>query len=130
MQWGAIGASSFTSSYDITINNCTFNNNRNLNSAGYGGAISTMSSGNFHLYYSTFINNYAATGKAIAVREGVYYGDNDTWDDDIIWGNPVFGIAYNTFVDSEAHINDANIAYVSNNTSYIAAHDNRVCPLM
>ena len=121
---GAIGASSYGSTYNVTINNCIFTNNRNLHSAGYGGAISAMDAGYFHLYYSTFINNSATTGKAIAVREGEYIDDNHTWDENVTLGNPVFGIAYNTFVDSEAHVNDANIAYVSNNASYIAAHNN------
>ena len=121
---GAIGASSYGSTYNVTINNCNFTNNRNLHSAGYGGAISAMDAGYFHLYYSTFINNSATTGKAIAVREGEYIDDNHTWDENVTLGNPVFGIAYNTFVDSEAHVNDANIAYVSNNASYIEAHNN------
>ncbi|MBR6024313.1 MAG: Ig-like domain repeat protein, partial [Methanobrevibacter sp.] len=121
---GAIGASNYGSTYNVTINNCTFTNNHNINSAGYGGAISAMDAGYFHLYYSTFINNTAVTGKAIAVREGEYIDNNHTWDENVTLGNPVFGIAYNTFIDIEAHTNDANIAYVSNNASYIAAHNN------
>ena len=121
---GAIGALSYGSTYNVTVDNCIFKNNHNLDSAGYGGAISAMDAGYFHLYYSTFINNTATTGKAIAVREGEYIDDNHTWDENVTLGNPVFGIAYNTFVDVEAHINDANIAYVSNNASYIAAHNN------
>ena len=123
---GAIGATSYGSTYNITINNCTFKNNRNLNSNGYGGAIAAMDAGYFHLYYSTFINNTATTGKAIAVREGEYIHsglENDT-NASVILGNPVFGIAHNIFVDVDAHTNDANIAYISNNASYIAAHNN------
>ncbi|ALT69888.1 Ig-like domain repeat protein [Methanobrevibacter millerae] len=121
---GAIGALSYGSTYNVTVDNCIFKNNHNLDSAGYGGAISAMDAGYFHLYYSTFINNTATTGKAIAVREGEYIDDNHTWDENVTLGNPVFGIAYNTFVDVEAHSNDVNIAYVSNNASYIAAHNN------
>ena len=121
---GAIGALSYGSTYNITVDNCIFKNNHNLDPAGYGGAISAMDAGYFHLYYSTFINNTATTGKAIAVREGEYIDDNHTWDENVTLGNPVFGIAYNTFVDVEAHTNDTNIAYISNNASYIASHNN------
>ena len=64
---GAIGASNWwMGNYNITIENCTFEENENCNPAGSGGAITAMNSGALNVHNSTFINNTAHTGQAIS----------------------------------------------------------------
>ena len=64
---GAIGASRWWGgNYDITIENCTFEENENCNTNGNGGAITAMNSGALNVHDSTFINNKAKNGQAIA----------------------------------------------------------------
>ena len=64
---GAIGASNWwMGNYNITIVNCTFEENENCNTSGCGGAITAMNSGALNVHNSTFINNTAPNGQAIS----------------------------------------------------------------
>ena len=64
---GAIGASNWwMGNYNITIENCTFEENENCNASGCGGAITAMNSGALDVHNSTFINNTAPIGQAIS----------------------------------------------------------------
>ena len=76
---GAIGCSNWVSTYNILVENCTFEDNFNNNSLqnetpsnGCGGAISAMNNGVLDVHGSTFINNYAAFGQAIAAYSQGY----------------------------------------------------------
>ena len=76
---GAIGCSNWVSTYNILVENCTFEDNFNNNSLqnetpsnGCGGAISAMNDGVLNVHGSTFINNYAAFGQAIAAYSQGY----------------------------------------------------------
>ena len=76
---GAIGCSNWVSSYNILVEDCTFEDNFNNNSlqnetpaTGCGGAISAMNDGVLDVHGSTFINNYAAFGQAIAAYSQGY----------------------------------------------------------
>ena len=76
---GAIGCSNYGSTYNVTICNCTFIDNENLcgntnetPSTGTGGAISAMNNGILRVCGSTFVNNVAAFGQAIAAYSQGY----------------------------------------------------------
>ena len=118
---GAIGAlSNGGSVFNITVKNCKFTNNKNNANGGYGGAISAMDNGYFHLYDSLFINNDADNGRAISVKQGTYY-DNDTYNstyENASLGHPIFAIANNIFVDQDISDKSA-IAYIPEDSTYI-----------
>lgn len=95
---GAIGCSNWGSAYNITISNCTFENNTNLcgntnetPSTGTGGAISAMNSGLLKVFDSTFIHNVAKTGQAIAAYSQGY--------ENITAGIPKVIICNNSFIN-------------------------------
>ena len=99
---GAIGCSNWGSSYNITICNCTFEENRNLcgntpetPSTGTGGAISAMNNGILKVCNSTFIHNVAKTGQAIAAYSQGYISP----EGNITEGIPKVIVCNNTFIN-------------------------------
>lgn len=99
---GAIGCSNYGSAYNITICNCTFEDNENLcghtnetPSTGTGGAISAMNNGILKVCGSTFIHNVAKTGQAIAAYSQGYISP----EGNITEGIPKVIICCNTFIN-------------------------------
>ena len=99
---GAIGCSNWGSSYNITICNCTFEENENLcghtnetPSTGTGGAISAMNNGILKVCNSTFIHNVAKTGQAIAAYSQGYISP----EGNITEGIPKVIVCNNTFIN-------------------------------
>ena len=99
---GAIGCSNWVSSYNITICNCTFEENENLcghtnetPSTGTGGAISAMNNGILKVCGSTFIHNVAKTGQAIAAYSQGYISP----EGNITEGIPKVIVCNNTFIN-------------------------------
>ena len=125
---GAIGCSNYGSSYNITINNCTFEENANLcgntnetPSTGTGGAISAMNSGILKVYNSTFIHNTAAKGQAIAAYSQGY--------ENITAGTPKVIILNNVFINHTAtNTNTVNISgdYIFENNTFINSVQNNL----
>ena len=123
---GAIGASRWwMGNYDITINGSTFEDNTNNCSLtnetpaqGSGGAISAQNSGALRVYDSTFINNYAANGQAIAAYSASY--------DDIESGIPNLQIVNNTFKNHNKTTTTDTVAisgvYNFTNNTFINCH--------
>ena len=119
---GAIGSSSgwiSTVNYNITIENCHFENNTNNASLtnqtpaqGNGGAISAMNRGILDVHGSTFINNYAARGQAISAY-GAGYIDPEG---NITEGIPKVVIYNNTFIDHN-RTTTTDTAYLTGNYS-------------
>ena len=100
---GAIGAYNYGSEYNITIDSCRFNYNKNLceaytnistTSLGRGGAISVLNGGYLTVCNSNFTGNYARIGQAIAAATYTY--ENGTG------GNPHIKICHNLFVNHTA----------------------------
>ena len=99
---GAIGCSNYGSSYNITICNCTFEENANLcgntnetPSTGTGGAISAMNNGILNVYNSTFVHNVAAFGQAIAAYSQGYISP----EGNITEGIPKVIVCNNIFIN-------------------------------
>lgn len=69
---GAIGSYNFGSSYNITIENCNFKNNKNAASGGNGGAITALNGGYLNVHGSNFTNNSADNGLAICAFNADY----------------------------------------------------------
>lgn len=87
---GAIGASRWwAGNYNITIENCTFEENENCHADGNGGAITALNSGALNVHDSTFINNAAANGQAIAAFSQAF--------ENITAGIPNLKVYNNTF---------------------------------
>ena len=107
---GAIGASAYGSTPNIFIENCTFKDNTNTASGGAGGAIAAMDKGDFKLYNSTFINNNAEHGTAVAASAAAGYG------------SPTLVVYGNTFINHTRYEDVLRIALsgtsalVANNT--------------
>ena len=106
---GAIGCSNWGSSYNITICNCTFEENRNLcgntpetPSTGTGGAISAMNNGILKVCNSTFIHNVAKTGQAIAAYSQGYISP----EGNITEGIPKVIVCNNTFINHTLKTSD------------------------
>jgi len=131
---GAIGSSSgwiSTVNYNITIENCHFENNTNNASLtnqtpaqGNGGAISAMNRGILDVHGSTFVNNYAARGQAISAY-GAGYIDPEG---NITEGIPKVVIYNNTFRDHN-RTTTTDTAYLTGNYSldnntFINCHQN------
>lgn len=102
---GAIGAYNYGSSYNITIENCTFNSNNNLATNGRGGAISVLNGGYLDVHDSTFNNNHADIGQAICAYTATY--ENATG------GTPKVKIYNNTFTNHDG----------TNDTVYLTGND-------
>ena len=123
---GAIGASRWwMGNYDITITGSTFEDNTNNCSLtnetpaqGSGGAISAQNSGALRVYDSTFINNYAAYGQAIAAYSASY--------DDIESGIPNLQIINNTFKNHNKTTTTDTVAisgvYNFTNNTFVNCH--------
>lgn len=99
---GAIGCSNWGSAYNITICNCTFEENENLcghtnetPSTGTGGAISAMNNGILKVCHSTFIHNVAKNGQAIAAYSQGYISP----EGNITEGIPKVIVCNNTFIN-------------------------------
>lgn len=99
---GAIGCSNWGSAYNITICNCTFEENENLcghtnetPSTGTGGAISAMNNGILKVCGSTFIHNVAKNGQAIAAYSQGYISP----EGNITEGIPKVIVCNNTFIN-------------------------------
>ncbi len=99
---GAIGCSNWGSAYNITICNCTFEDNANLcgntnetPSTGTGGAISAMNNGILKVCNSTFVHNVAKTGQAIAAYSQGYISP----EGNITEGIPKVIVCNNTFIN-------------------------------
>jgi len=99
---GAIGCSNWGSTYNITIWNCTFEENANLcgntnetPSTGTGGAISAMNNGILNVHHSTFIHNVAKIGQAIAAYSQGYISP----EGNITEGIPKVIVCNNTFIN-------------------------------
>jgi len=99
---GAIGCSNWGSAYNITICNCTFEDNANLcgntnetPSTGTGGAISAMNNGILKVCGSTFIHNVAKNGQAIAAYSQGYISP----EGNITEGIPKVIVCNNTFIN-------------------------------
>ncbi len=106
---GAIGSSNWGSAYNITIQNCTFEENANLcgntnetPSTGTGGAISAMNNGILNVYDSTFVHNVAAFGQAIAAYSQGYISP----EGNISEGIPKVIISNNTFTNHTLNSSD------------------------
>mgnify|MGYP000457563926 CR=1 FL=1 len=69
---GAIGSYNFGSSYNITIENCSFKNNKNTAVDGNGGAITALNGGYLNVHGSNFTNNSAGNGLAICAFNANY----------------------------------------------------------
>ena len=98
---GAISGYNFGSTYDLTVSNCTFIQNE----AVTGGAISVVNGGNLNVYDSTFINNTASIGQAIASAT-VVVDENST-------GSPTTTIENNEFYNHTENTNDT--VYITGN---------------
>ena len=117
---GAIGASSgwmSTVNYNITIENCYFENNENNVSLtnqtpaqGNGGAISAMNTGILNVHGSTFVNNFAARGQAISAYGAGYISP----EGNITEGTPKVMIYNNTFRDHN-RTTTTDTAYLTGN---------------
>ena len=130
---GAIGCSNYGSSYNITICNCNFTNNANLcghtnetPSTGTGGAISAMNNGILTVYGSTFDNNTAAYGQAIAAYSQGYISP----EGNITEGIPKVIIQNNTFKNHN-QTNETDTAaitgnYTFDNNTFINCHQENV----
>ena len=106
---GAIGCSNYGSAYNITISNCTFEENENLcghtnetPSTGTGGAISAMNNGILNVYDSTFVHNVAAFGQAIAAYSQGYISP----EGNISEGIPKVIISNNVFTNHTLNSSD------------------------
>ncbi|WP_304102994.1 hypothetical protein [Methanobrevibacter ruminantium] len=106
---GAIGCSNYGSAYNITICNCTFEDNENLcghtnetPSTGTGGAISAMNNGILKVCGSTFIHNVAKTGQAIAAYSQGYISP----EGNITEGIPKVIVCNNTFTNHTLKTSD------------------------
>ena len=88
---GAIGACDYLNIPHIYIVDSLFEDNSNdCPTGGAGGAISVMDAGDFAVYNTTFINNYAASGPAIAASAQDGYGSPNV----IIEGNKFINHTY------------------------------------
>ena len=106
---GAIGCSNWGSAYNITIWNCTFEENANLcgntnetPSTGTGGAISAMNNGILNVHHSTFIHNVAKIGQAIAAYSQGYISP----EGNITEGIPKVIVCNNTFINHTLKTSD------------------------
>ena len=130
---GAIGCSNYGSSYNITICNCNFTNNANLcghtnetPSTGTGGAISAMNNGILTVNSSTFDNNTAAYGQAIAAYSQGYISP----EGNITEGIPKVIIQNNTFKNHNQTNETDTVAitgnYTFDNNTFINCHQENV----
>ena len=115
---GAIGASNWwMGNYNITIVNCTFEENENCNSAGSGGAITAMNSGALNVHNSTFINNTASNGQAISAYSKKF--------ENISAGIPNLKVYNNTFYNHTLTTSDTveiNGNYTFENNTFYYCH--------
>jgi hypothetical protein len=106
---GAIGASNWwMGNYNITIENCTFEENENCNPAGSGGAITAMNSGALNVHNSTFINNTASNGQAISAYSKKF--------ENITEGIPNLKVYNNTFYNHT--LTSSNTVEISGNYTF------------
>ena len=130
---GAIGCSNYGSSYNISISNCNFTDNANLcghtnetPSTGTGGAISAMNNGILTVYCSTFDNNTAAYGQAIAAYSQGYISP----EGNITEGIPKVIIQNNTFKNHNQTNETDTVAitgnYTFDNNTFINCHQENV----
>lgn len=103
---GAIGAYDYGSSYNLTVENCWFEDNNNLCVPdGRGGAISVSNGGILDVHGSTFINNNADIGQAIC--SSIIQDENSTN------ATPNLQIYNNTFIN---HTGSSNTVEIQNGT--------------
>ena len=129
---GAIGCSNYGSSYNITICNCTFEENANLcgntnetPSTGTGGAISAMNNGILKVCDSTFVHNVAAFGQAIAAYSQGYISP----EGNITEGIPKVIVSNNTFINHTLTSSDTvelSGDYTLDNNTFINCHQENV----
>ena len=104
---GAIGSYNFGSSYNITIENCSFKNNKNTASGGNGGAITALNGGYLNVHGSNFTNNSADNGLAICAFNANY--PNATG------GVPFLQVYNNTFNNHWSNITENTVQISAGN---------------
>ena len=107
---GAIGSYNFGSSYNITIENCSFKNNKNTASGGNGGAITALNGGYLNVYGSNFTNNSADNGLAICAFNANY--PNATG------GVPFLQVYNNTFNNHWSNITENTVQISAGNYTF------------
>ena len=107
---GAIGSYNFGSSYNITIENCTFKNNKNTASGGNGGAITALNGGYLNVHGSNFTNNSAGNGLAICAFNANY--PNATG------GVPFLQVYNNTFNNHWSNIAENTVQISAGNYTF------------
>ena len=107
---GAIGSYNFGSSYDITIENCSFKNNKNTASGGNGGAITALNGGYLNVHGSNFTNNSADNGLAICAFNANY--PNATG------GVPFLQVYNNTFNNHWSNITENTVQISAGNYTF------------
>ena len=107
---GAIGSYNFGSSYNITIENCSFKNNKNTASGGNGGAITALNGGYLNVHGSNFTNNSADNGLAICAFNANY--PNATG------GVPFLQVYNNTFNNHWSNITENTVQISAGNYTF------------
>ena len=107
---GAIGSYNFGSSYNITIENCSFKNNKNTASDGNGGAITALNGGYLNVHGSNFTNNSADNGLAICAFNANY--PNATG------GVPFLQVYNNTFNNHWSNITENTVQISAGNYTF------------
>ena len=107
---GAIGSYNFGSSYNITIENCSFKNNKNTASGGNGGAITALNGGYLKVHGSNFTNNSADNGLAICAFNANY--PNATG------GVPFLQVYNNTFNNHWSNITENTVQISAGNYTF------------
>ena len=107
---GAIGSYNFGSSYNITIENCSFKNNKNTAVDGNGGAITALNGGYLNVHGSNFTNNSADNGLAICAFNANY--PNATG------GVPFLQVYNNTFNNHWSNITENTVQISAGNYTF------------
>ena len=107
---GAIGSYNFGSSYNITIENCSFKNNKNTASDGNGGAITALNGGYLNVHGSNFTNNSADNGLSICAFNANY--PNATG------GVPFLQVYNNTFNNHWSNITENTVQISAGNYTF------------
>ena len=107
---GAIGSYNFGSSYNITIENCSFKNNKNTAVDGNGGAITALNGGYLNVHGSNFTNNSAGNGLAICAFNANY--PNATG------GVPFLQVYNNTFNNHWSNITENTVQISAGNYTF------------
>ena len=117
---GAIGGSNWwAGNYNITVENCTFEQNENCNTSGCGGAITAMNSGALNVHNCTFINNTAPIGQAISAYSKKF--------ENITEGIPNLKVYNNTFINHTLTTTDTvqiSGNYTFENNTFYRCHQN------